>query len=334
MSRKKLKLTGAIIAGVTSLLLLVIAGWLLLNRQYVADQISVWSYEPSASVQKISDRIELTNKGEFYFYTTHPVVAPSADFNQDCPRQEPGSPILGCYSAGRIYIYDITNEQLDGIEEVTAAHEMLHAAWERMSEGEQSKLATLLRAEYQKHANDSLTQRMEYYERNQPGEFENELHSILATEVGSLSPELEEYYTQYFEDRQKIVTLHASYEIVFVSLAEQADVLYKELVELGNSIKERTTQYNTDVSNLSLSISSFNARADSGDFSSIAQFNQERAELVARSNEIEANRIAISADIETYNSKNAQYESIANQIDALNKSIDSIRDLQETPTVQ
>ncbi len=46
--------------------------------------------------------------------------------------------ILGCYnpSSRDIYIYNVTNSELDGVKEVTAAHEMLHAAWERLSESE------------------------------------------------------------------------------------------------------------------------------------------------------------------------------------------------------
>ena len=35
-----------------------------------------------------------------------------------------------------IYLYHVENEELSGITEVTAAHEMLHAAWIRLDERE------------------------------------------------------------------------------------------------------------------------------------------------------------------------------------------------------
>jgi len=332
---KKRSVAGAIIAGVLSIGILAAAGWLVLNRQFAMDQISVWSYTPSSSVQTINERVDFTANGKFNFYATQPQVDGSEQFNQDCPRQEVGNPILGCYTGEhRIFIYDVENAQLDGIEEVTAAHEMLHAVWERMGSKEQARIGALIRTEYQKHLNDTdLTERMEYYQRTEPGQFLNELHSILATETRTLSPELETYYGTYFNDRQKVVDLHDTYDTVFKNLKSQSDALYAELTTLGASIETRTTTYNADVARLSTDIESFNRRANSGDFSSINQFNQQRAELIARSNQIDSDRAAISGDIDSYNAKYEQYQALSSQIEVLNKSIDSIKDLQPAPSV-
>jgi len=332
---KKRSVAGAIIAGALSIGILAAAGWLVLNRQYAMDQISVWSYTPSSSIQTIDERVDFTPNGKFHFYATQPQVDGSDKFNQDCPRQEVGNPILGCYTGEhRIFIYNVENAQLDGIEEVTAAHEMLHAVWERTSASDQSKIGALIRAEYQKHTDEpELMERMEYYQRTEPGQFINELHSILATETRSLSPELETYYGKYFNNRQKVVDLHDKYDAVFKDLKAQSDSLYAELTTLGASIETRTTKYNTDVAQLSTDIESFNSRASSGDFSSISQFNQQRAELIARSNQVDADRAVISGDIDTYNAKYEQYQKLSSQIEVLNKSIDSIKDLQPTPSV-
>lgn len=334
MSDKRPSLKRALVGGGLSIVILGIAGFLLLNQQYVKDQIAVWSYVPSSNIQSIESRIDFSGKGKFYFYATQPEADGSDKFNADCPRQEVGNPILGCYTAGRIYVYDVTNTQLDGIEEVTAAHEMLHSVWERMSASDQARMGVLLRAEYQKLGNDTdLTERMDYYQRTEPGQFENELHSILGTERATLSPELEAYYKQYFTDRQKVVDLHSKYDAVFKSLKTQSDSLYSELTTLGVSIEVRSTQYSTDTGQLSANIEVFNTRANNGSFSSISQFNSERAALFARSNKLDADRVAISSDIDTYNAKYADYQKISTQIEALNKSIDSIKALQPTPSV-
>lgn len=298
------------------------------------DQITVWSYTPSAAVTSVADRVGFTDKGTFFFHATRPEVATADAFNRDCPRQEPSSPILGCYTAGRIFIYDITNQRLNGIEEVTAAHEMLHAAWERLSEGEKSRLTTLLKAEYTKHATGELADRIAYYERNEPGQVVNELHSILPTEVKDLSPELETYYKQYFQDRQKVVSLHDQYNTVFKQLNARASELYTTLTALSRSVEIASAAYEKQANDLSSAIAQFNARADRGDFSSQQQFSTERAALVAQSNAVQASRNSINADIDRYNSTYSEYQQVAKELDTLSKSLDSIQSLPQSPSIE
>ncbi len=334
MSDKRLSLKRTFIGGGVSIIILAAAGLLLVNQQYVKDQIIVWSYKPTSQIKSIESRIDLTDKGQFNFYATQPETDGSDKFNTDCPRQEIGNPILGCYAGGRIYVYDVTNAQLDGIEEVTAAHEMLHAVWERTSSTDQDRIGKLLQAEYAKLSdNKDLSDRMSYYQRTEPGQFVNELHSILGSEIGTLSPELETYYKQFFNDRQKIFDLHTKYNAVFQNLKAESNSLYADLTTLGASIESRTSQYTADSKQLSANIEAFNAKANNGDFSSISQFSSQRAALLARTNALDAERASISADIDTYNAKYARYQTVSTQIEALNKSIDSKKDLQPAPSV-
>jgi len=334
MLDKKSSLKRSIAAGFSSLAILAVAGFLLFNQQYVTDQMTVWAYQPSESVLAIEERVGFTQKGQFYFYAARPQVDDSDQFNADCPRQEVLNPILGCYSAGRIYIYSVPNDTLDGIEEVTAAHEMLHSAWERMNANERTRIGDLLRIEYQNVSGDTeLSNRMDYYSRTQPGEFENELHSILGTEVVILQPELETYYQRYFKDRQKVVSLHAQYDQVFKDLRAQSESLFKELETLASSIATRTTQYNEEVRRLSSDIAAFNTKADAAGFSSTGEFNRERLALLSRSNQSDATRASISSEIDTYNAKFASYEEVSSQIKSLNQSIDSIKDLEPSPSI-
>ncbi len=333
MLDKKRSYAKVIVASVASLIILIFAGWLLFNQQYVKDQLGIWAYQMPPNVQAIEDRIELTSSGAFYFRASQPALEGPDTFNQDCPRQEVGNPILGCYAEGRIFIYDIQNDDLDGIKEVTAAHEMLHAVWERMSPNEQIRIGALLRSEYAKLTDSELKDRMDYYARTQPGELENELHSIIGTEVSELNPELEKYYGRYFKDRQVVLDLYKKYDSVFKNLRAEADTLFAELTALGQSIETSSVQYNSDVASLSADIAEFNGRAERGDFTSISQFNQERAALMARSNQLEADRESVNAEIAVYNSKYAQYQELSVKIESLNKSIDSIGDLEPAPSL-
>jgi uncharacterized coiled-coil DUF342 family protein len=317
-----------------SVIVVAVAAWIFLNRQFVLDQLSVWSYEPSASIASLDERVQFTDKGLFTFYATQPVIAEPSEFNGKCPRREQGSPILGCYTSDdRIYVFNMTNEQLDGMKEITAAHEMLHAVWQRMGTDEQARLGTLLNAAYEKSASTELRERMEYYQRNEPDAITNELHSILGTEVANLGDELEAYYRQYFENRQAVLALHDKYNAVYQNLYKRADELYANMQSLSASIETRSEQYAKDVAQLSADITRFNTRANNGDFDSIGQFNNERAQMVRRSSQLDAQRVTINNDIAAYGAMYTEYQSIASQIEVLNQSIDSFKALGETPTV-
>lgn len=333
MSSTKTSRIGSIVAFALSGLFILAAVWMFLNRQYVLDQLSVWSYEPSAAVVSIGDRAKFTDKATFIFYATQPAIAEPSAFNRACPRQEPGSPILGCYTPeDRIYVYDLTNEQLDGMEEVTAAHEMLHAVWYRMGSEEKKRITTELRAAYDKLENTELKERISYYERTEPGELNNELHSILGTEVESLGEPLESYYSQYF-DRGTVLKLHQQYSAVYNGLYSRADELFIQMESLSASLQSRSAAYQSAVSQLSADISSFNARANRGSFSSQRQFNAERASLISRTNALERERQSLNDDIATYNEYYAEYQEIAEQIEVLNSSIDSFKQIEQTPSV-
>ncbi|MDN5275716.1 MAG: hypothetical protein JWN33_365 [Candidatus Saccharibacteria bacterium] len=315
-----------------SLVVLAFAGWLVLNRQYAVDQVSVWVYKPSAAVAAIDQRLSLTEKGKFYFHTTQPAVDAAAQFNESCPQQEAGSAILGCYTTGRIHIYDVPNEQLDGIEDVTAAHEMLHAAWERLDTAERDRIGKLLVAQYETLNDPDLKERIDYYQRNEPGQLINELHSIIGTEQQQLSPELENYYARYFVHRAGVYELYSSYATVFKDLKTRSEALYAELTSLEKQISGASDAYENESKQFTTDITSFNQRARSGGFSSSSQYNAERRALLARQNQLEADRLALNAMIDTYNTKFNEYQTLAFQSEQLNRSIDST--VAPAPTVE
>jgi hypothetical protein len=144
--------------------LLAISAATVLNLQNITDRLTVLSFTPSESIRQLSDRSQLTDHGEFLFFASQPVLDGTQTFNDICRHnKEHRISILGCYTNSRIYIYDISDERLDGIREVTAAHEMLHAAYERMSASEKSQLRPLLYAAYEKYNNDDLAKRITSY---------------------------------------------------------------------------------------------------------------------------------------------------------------------------
>jgi len=314
---------------VAALILIVISIgatlFLLLNRQAIIDHVSVWQYRPSTAISSFAERTTMSDEGKFLFFASRPSLEGTQVFNDKCSRTEKSTAILGCYDGlGTIYIYDVPNQKLDGIREVTSAHEMLHAAYSRLSTSEKKKVDGLVEAEYAKLSNDSeFSARMAFYSRTEPGERDNELHSIIGTEVASVSPELEEYYKQYFVDRSKVIALHAQYASVFASLQARSEELSTQLTSLAASIESQTAAYNNAVNQLNKDIANFNGRASSGAFSSQSQFNSERAQLTNRASALETMRAGINSDREQYEAMRTELMSIASESDALNKSIDS-----------
>jgi hypothetical protein len=310
-----------IVAGVISALIALL---LILNRQYIIDQINIWQYHPTSAVEQLLERSSMNSKGKFYFYASLPAVESTQVFNDKCGRKEESTAILGCYTAQRIYIYDVQDARLDGIREVTAAHEMLHAAYERMNNSERTSVNALLEAEYEKLKNNAeLSERMAFYDRTEPGQRDNELHSVIGTEIAAISPELEAHYKKYFTNRQSVVALHSKYASVFLDLQTRSKELISELKALGDSIEKDTQTYNKDVGQLNQDIQAFNRQANSGEFSSEAQFESQRSNLMNRTNQLDAKRIQINNNVARYETLRQELESVASESETLNRSIDS-----------
>ena len=305
-------------------LLLSLSYLIIVNRQYIVDQIMVWQFISTSQLDNLVERSGMNDYGKFLYHASHPNLDATQTFNDECDRVENTTSILGCFKNNRIYIYDISDPQLDGIREVTATHETLHAAYDRLSTSEQSKVNVLLEAEYSKLAGDkTYTDRMAFYARTEPGERDNELHSVIGTEIADISPELETYYNKYFSNRQKVVALNTKYSSIFIDLKNKANELATQLSSLSTSINSRTEEYNSDAQVLNNDIASFKSKAASGGFKSTSQFNSELAVLSSRVTTANELRDSINNDKATFDSILKEYNSIATESKTLYNTIDS-----------
>jgi hypothetical protein len=317
-----------------SLAIFLISLWVITNKQYIIDEYNVLQYKPTADVQSIADKTTFTDNGKFYLYASNPSVETAADFNNDCKRLESNNAILGCYTNKRIYVYNVENKQLDGIQEVTAAHETLHAIWDRMSEKDKASVGVMLDEAYSKINDPDLSSRMDYYARNEPGERLNELHSILGTEYPDLGNNLENYYKKYFTDRSKIVAFHKSYQSVFDNLKSQSDSLFSDLQSKKASIDASIAKYNNDISVLQADYNALQASLASVDRTSAYQVNQYNSKvqsLRSRADALDVERTQILAAQDMYNKEVAQYNQLVVASNDLVKSIDST--LQSSPSI-
>lgn len=237
-----------------SLLLLVgtVLGvyWVVLHKQDVIDWWRLKDYQPSATVKALADATTMHGRGRDLFYVSSPQINERDDFNQNCTDTGEESLVLGCYHFQQIFIYNVSDERLNGVKEVTAAHEMLHAAYERLSGGDRAYVDGLLQARLNLIKDERLSGLIDLYNQEEPGQLLNELHSILGTEFANLGPELEAYYKQYFVDRAKIVAFAQKYETTFTDSKNRIADYDKQLETLQSQVKENSTKLDQQKANI------------------------------------------------------------------------------------
>lgn len=300
----------------------VTAPWDPQRRQAIEDQFVVWTNPPPAEIEAIAEATALTEEGRRILFASLPEIEDAESFNEHCGVED--ATVLGCYAAERIYVFAVSDERLGGTVEVTAAHEMLHAAYERLSLAERREVDELVAAFVESLPDDDPVRAVvDTYAVRQHAD---EWHSRLGTEFADLGPELEAHFARYFVDRSAVVALRERSTAALRELEAEIDDLVAQIDALGADLEARGSAYDADVAALNADIDAFNARADAGDFSSQAQFDVERAELVARSDDLEAARVALNADVERYNGLVTTLEDLDARYADLYSSLDSKRD--------
>ena len=293
------------------------------NQHVIRDYFAAQKYKPDAEISKIENRIKPTTTAKTVFYASNPKVENSEEFNQNCKNHEEGSAILGCYKSSEIHIYDVKNSKLDGVKDVTAAHELLHAIWDRMSLSERDRIGKLLDAEYERVKDSDFEKLMQSYDRTEPGERINELHSLIGTEQLELSKELEDHYAKFFENRKAIAQIYQSYNKNFKDLRIREKTLTNELEKIKSEIEQLTKKYSEELEYLNTDIAEFNSDAKNGTYKTQSEFNADRTELLRRIRNLENSRLKINDLVNSYNFKINELNEISVQRNELYKSINS-----------
>lgn len=213
------------------------------NSQALLDWWSLREYQPPTEIAALASATTMTATGQKYFYVSSPELNDKQTFNTNCPNVEArASLILGCYYKRNIFLLRVDRPELGQVTEVTAAHEMLHAAYERLSRSDKEQINNYISAFYPTITDPKFKELIGIYERTEPGELLNELHSLLPTEIRVLSPELENYYQRYFSDRARIVAAFEAYEGVFTSIEARRDSLLAQNESLKAQIDNLEAQ--------------------------------------------------------------------------------------------
>lgn len=303
-------------------LVLVAAGVLVfLGLPRIIDQYTVWTFRPAPAISSLIQSSRLTDEGRFVFLASKPVIETSTTFAATCASNREGSGILGCYLPRNrtIHLFAVTDPRLDGLTDVVAAHEMLHAVWDRLTAAQKTQLAPLLETEAAKlTGNTAFQARLDYYAKAEPGERDNELHSIIGTEIASISPELEAHYAKWFGSRQTIVALESKTTAVFTDLENRSTALSSALDALRSGIDADYAQYTSGYAELNADIRRFNARKD---FTSQRQLDQAKSTFEPRRNALDAKYADVLAKTAQFNIDREELTALSQQTAGLNSAL-------------
>jgi len=226
-----------------------------------------------ADVADLAARTTMTERGRRIFLAARPAIEDAPTFAGNCGLDSPADSggsrthTAGCYVAGRIHLLAPDRAEARDLLYVVAAHELLHAVYGSLSPSERARIDAELEAA--RAGNVRLEERLKPY-AGLPT-LTNEIHSILGSEFGGLSPALEDHYAQFFSDRAAVVaarqrTLGAR-EDEIARLRAEVDDLDRRIETLrATLISQRAAgdlrAYNANVDVFNDLISRYNARID------------------------------------------------------------------------
>lgn len=293
------------------------------KAQAITDWWALRDYTPSARIVELAAGSSMSPTAERIFYVNHPTLVNDADtFHKKCPQSEQ-TIVLGCYHSNQrgIIIRDINDPRLSGIHEVTAAHEMLHAAYDRLSHDEKTDLNSQLENYFNNELKDErILETINTYENLQPDELINEMHSIFGTEAKDLPSSLEVHYKKYFNNRAEVLALAENYEAEFTSRINAYEDYERRLDSLKAQIDAATKELEKQREQIIADRRRLDSLRSSG---RIDEYNSGVASFNEQVDAYNASVRRIQRDINTFNRLLEEQKSIAQELRSLNKSIDS-----------
>lgn len=255
------------------ILVIGVLSWVLLNLNNIKDWFILATYNPPEIVSQLASEDTMTNYAKRLFFINKPVIENKTAFASHCPSGGNQTHVIGCYHDGDngIFLLDVTDPNLNGIIPVTAAYEMLHAGYARLSGSERTTIDSEM---WQFYLHNNLSQeiksQMASYAVSEPGARYDELYSVLGTEVGNLPRSLENQYKLYFNDRAKIVESYNGYQAAFNSREQEIASYNSQLVSLKSQIDSNENQLSVLQTSINQQQSTLQSEQSSGN---ITAFN-------------------------------------------------------------
>jgi chromosome segregation ATPase len=298
------------------------------NNQLIEDWL-VPVPPPSGTIARLAESTTMTPKAQRLFYRQVPTIEQKASFMSRCKVPEQGI-MLGCYSyhdgQGKIVIQSVLDPRLQGVMEITAAHEMLHAAYQRLDQSTQKWLAPRLKRATRLVKDQRLAKILQQYATgNNDALYLNELHSHLGTELADLQdPELEQYYQKYFDDRTQVTALAQQSGAALKDLDTQADRLKPQIDTQEANLKQLKQELDTIENELKRSASNLEqlgTHLDQTKQAAEQAFHQGEQPL-ALVHQFEQEKAAFNAQVDDHNERVRQQKE---RVASFNQKVDAYK---------
>ncbi len=308
---------------VVLLLVWLAAGGILINEQRLFDYLKLRGYHPPQAVVNLARQDTLTPAAEHLFYLNKPGILPTVtSFRQFCPENE-DTIVLGCYhsSENGIYVYDVPDPALAGVQQVTAAHETLHAAYGRLGSSEKTSVNRMLQDYYDHGLTDAqVKSEIGIYMKTEPNAIVDEMHSIFGTEVGSLPAPLEAYYRRYFSDRSKIISYRDQYQAQFTQRQNTIAEDDKQLTSIKSAIDAQQSSIDTQLNQIGTERSRINGYLRNNQ---TEDYNAAVPGFNAAIDSYNTTVQSLRSKIDSYNQLVAARNQVAGQLSILDKALDT-----------
>lgn len=272
---------------------------------------------PSSDIIRLAEKASFSHTGREIFYKTEPVLLPRAEFSAACNRHE-GVSSLGCFDGENIKLFEIKEAKLEGMIAATAAHEMLHAAYDDLRKAERKRIDGLVKEVVAMVTDKDILAKFDEYRKRDTDVLPSEYHSIVGTEVENLPGSLELHYSRYFNNRKALVALTRSYYDELNARKKTIEVTDNELDKMRQDIELRMKILKTKQSHLDAlkkrleSHETSPTRENDETYNKLAEeFNKDAGHLKTKTDEF--NRIAKERNKKAIESQKL-YESLDSQI--------------------
>jgi hypothetical protein len=317
---------------VAQLLILVLLLGLVWNKhQQLQDWWKLRGYTPPAAIVQLASADTMNAYTRHLFYLNKPGLPTTVTaFRKVCPENE-DTIVLGCYHPNQdgIYIYAVQDSSLAGIQQVTAAHEVLHAVYARLSDSAREQLDNELQAYYEHGLTDSTVKaEVALYQKTEPTAVYDEMSCTFGTEIAQLPAALNAYYAQFFTDRQKIVGYEQQYQTQFSSRQQQISTDDEQLTTLGTQINTQETDLTAQNTALASQKAQLQQLLASGQ---VAAYDSQADSYNVQVDAYNAALVSLKQDIINYNQLVGTRNGIAGQLTTLDSAIDTRVPTAATP---
>jgi hypothetical protein len=195
-----------------------------------------------SQIVKIADSSGFNQKGKFLFYSNNPELVGPDSLNEVCPNDSETSIEFGCFvpKNKKIYILRSQDPNFDDIMYVTAAHEMLHAAWQGLAKSERDDVATRLNLALGSGANSTkLREKISQYPKDK-SVIDSELHSFAGSEFIGIH---DDYFKKYFTDINLPYSNKNNYDTKIAAKLSSIDQKSAQLDALANELNTFKNKY-------------------------------------------------------------------------------------------